>query len=182
VGFYDGHAETGIGFLLGSESEEALRIAEKLGSLKVSHFKEEAETIDRSGLSSSSHLQWVDVKSRFVPMGVKAIGLFLEFLLEREQVAPDKYLIGFQHMSAEMPGIGFIGGRLTKISARVPRSLRDQILGGRYPDLMTLIPAATDCVGGTADGCHRFAAASLIEQGREGAFLQALEDGVSQTQ
>jgi len=46
---------------------------------------------------------------------------------------------------------------------------------------MTLIPQATERVGGAADGCHRFAAASLIEQGREEAFRQALEDILSPT-
>ena len=181
VGFYAGHAKTGVDFLLGGESEETFVIAEKLGALKATHFEKEAEAIGRSGLSASAHLQWVDVRDRFVPMGVKAIGLFLEFLAERGQVAPDKYLIGFQHLPAEMPGIGFIEGGLTKISARVPRPLRDRILEGQLPDLMTLIPQATDCVGGTADGCHRFAAASLIEQGREASFLQALEDMLAET-
>lgn len=180
VGFYSGDAKTGVDYLLGGESEEALRIAEKLGALKKSYFEKEVEAIGRNGLSTSVHLQWVDVKGRFVPMGVKAIGLFLEFLAEREQVAPDKYIIGFQHLPAEMPGIGVIKGQLTKISARVPRPLRNQILIGQLPDLMTLIPHATDRVGGAADGCHRFAAASLIEQGREEAFLQALEDVLAQ--
>jgi len=182
VGFYSGDAKIAVDYLLGGESEEALRIAEKLGGLKRSYFEKEAEAIGRNGLSTSAHLQWVDVKARFVPMGVKAIGLFLEFLAEWEQVAHDKYLIGFQHLPAEMPGIGLIEGRLTKISARVPRSLRDQILIGQLPDLMSLIPHATYRVGGTADGCHRFAAASLIEQGREEAFLQALEDLLAKAQ
>jgi hypothetical protein len=181
VGFYAGHAKTGVDYLLGDESVEALRIAEELGELKATHFGKEAETIGRNGLSATVHLQWVDVRDRFAPMGVKAIGLFLEFLAKQGQAAMDKYLIGFQHLPAEMPGIGFIGGRLTKISARVPRPLRDRILEGQLPDLMTLIPQATDCVGGTADGCHRFAAASLIEQGREAAFLRALEDVLAGT-
>ena len=176
VGFYSGYAETGVNYLLGRETQEALRIAKKLGALKTSYFEKEADAIGREGLSASAYLQWVDVKDRFVPMGVKAIGLFLEVLAEREQVAPDKYLIGFQHLPAEMPGIGVIKGRLTKISARVPRPLRNQIRLGQLPDLMFLIPHATDRVGGAADGCHRFAAASLIEQGREEEFLQALED------
>ena len=181
VGFYAGHAETGVAYLLGGEAQEALRIAEKLETLKTSRFEKEAAAIGRNGLSTSAHLQWADVKDRFAPMGVKAIGLFLEFLAEKGPAAPDKYLIGFQHLPAEMPGIGAIEGNLTKISARVPRPLRDRILEGRLPDLMTLIPQATDRVGGAADGCHRFAAASLIEQGREETFLQALEDVLSQT-
>lgn len=180
VGFYSGHATTGVDYLLGIGGQEALRIAKGLGALKSSCFEREAEAIRHKGLSGSTHIQWIDVKGRFVPMGVKAIGLFLEFLAEREQVALDKYIIGFQHLPAEMPGIGFIQGKLTKISARVPRQLRDRIVEGQFPDLMTLIPRATERVGGAADGCHRFAAASLIEQGREGAFLQALEDVLSQ--
>jgi hypothetical protein len=179
VGFYAGHAGTGVAYLLGRQAREALRIAEKLGELKTSHFEREAGAVRRDGLSASAHLQWVDVKARFAPMGVKAIGLFLEFLAEREQVAPDKYLIGFQHLPAEMPGIGVIAGRLTKVSARVPRLLKERILAGRLPDLMTLVPCASDRVGGAADGCHRLAAASLIEQGREEAFLQALEGVLS---
>ena len=181
VGFYAGHAQTGVDYLLGIESQKALRIAKKLGVLKTSYFEKEAEVIGRNGLSASTHLQWVDVKGRFVPMGVKAIGLFLEWLAEQGPAAPDKYLIGFQHLPAEMPGIGVIEGNLTKISARVPRPLRERILAGQFPDLMTLIPQATERVGGAADGCHRFAAASLIEQGREEAFRQALEDILSQT-
>jgi len=180
VGFYSGHAETGVNYLLGNDGPEALRIAAKLGALKASCFQKEAGAIGRSGLSASTHLQWVDVKDRFVPMGVKAIGLFLEFLAEQGQADPDKYLIGFQHLPAEMPGVGAIESRLTKISARVPPLLRNRILEGRLPDLMTLIPQATERVGGAADGCHRFAAASLIEQGREEAFLQALEDVLTQ--
>ena len=182
VGFYAGHAATGVDFLLGGPSEEALRIADKLGTLKASYFTKEAEAISGSGLSTTTHLQWVDVKDRFVPMGVKAIGLFLEFLAEREQVAPDKYLIGFQHLPSEMPGLGSIEGRLTKVSARVPNLLRNRIHEGQLPDLMTLIPHATERVGGAADGCHRFAAASLIEQGREGAFLKALEEVLAKAQ
>ena len=176
VGFYAGHAGTGLDYLLGSAAQEIVRIAKALGALKASRFEKEAEAIGRSGLSASAHLQWVDVKDRFAPMGVKAIGLFLEWLAEQGPAAPDKYLIGFQHLPAEMPGIGVIESHLTKISARVPRPLRDRIMAGRLPDLMTLIPQATERVGGAADGCHRFAAASLIEQGREEAFLQALED------
>jgi len=181
VGFYAGHAGTGVAYLLGRQAQEALRIAEKLGELKTSYFEREAAAVRRSGLSTSAHLQWVDVKARFAPMGVKAIGLFLEFLAEREQVVPDKYVIGFQHLPPEMPGIGVIAGRLTKVSARVPGPLRERILEGRLPDLMTLVPIASDRVGGAADGCHRFAAASLIEQGREEAFLQALEEVLSPT-
>jgi hypothetical protein len=44
---------------------------------------------------------------------------------------------------------------------------------------MTLIPTATAMVGGTADGCHRFAAASLIDRGDEEAFIMFLETALT---
>ena len=41
---------------------------------------------------------------------------------------------------------------------------------------MKLIPAAARSAGGSADGCHRFAAASVISLGNEKVFMDALED------
>jgi hypothetical protein len=180
VGFYSGGAKTAVDFLLGGDPREALRTADQLQDLMAAAFNWEAETIRRTGLAASPHFQWVDVKRRFEPMGVKAIGLFLEYLVEQGLAALDKYVIGFQHLPAEMPGLGFIQGSLTKISARVPPNLRASIQQGRLPDFLTLIPLATEQVQGTADGCHRFAAASLIAQGREAEFLQALEQVLAQ--
>ena len=175
VGFYSGNAKTAVDFLLGRDSDEALRIAGQLHELKTSCFNKEAETIRSHGLAGSRHFQWVDVQDRFSPMGVKAIGLFLEHLIREGLATPDKYLMGFQHLPVEMPGIGLLEQSLTKISARVHPDLKESIQQGQLPDFMTLIPQATALVAGTADGCHRFTAASLIRQGQEAEFIQALE-------
>jgi hypothetical protein len=176
VGFYSGSAETGVDFLLGRDSGGALRISGRLKDLEASCFRKEAEAVRRQGLAGSDHFQWVDIKDRFVPMGVKAVGLFLEHLISEGLSAPEKYLIGFQHLPLEMPGIGLLEESLTKVSARVHPKLKESIQRDRLPDFMTLIPQATARVQGTADGCHRFKAASLIEQGQEAEFLQALEE------
>lgn len=181
VGFYAGHAGTGVDFLLGRDRGKALGVTGRLMEMKAAAFRSEADAIRRQGLGSSPHFQWVDVKERFKPMGVKAIGLFLEYLMAAGLSAPDRYLIGFQHLPAEMPGIGRLDQALTKISARVHPALRARIQQGGLPDFMTLIPQATVRVQGTADGCHRFAAAALIAQGREGDFLEALETVLAQT-
>jgi hypothetical protein len=180
VGFYAGHAATGVNFLLGKDAGEAQRVTEGLADLKASAFRREEETVRRQGLGGSRHFQWVDVKDRFKPMGVKAIGLFLEDLGARGLATADRYLIGFQHLPAEMPGLGRLDQALTKISARVPPALKAAIQQGGLPDFMTLIPGAAARVQGSADGCHRFAAAALIAQGREGDFLEALEQVLAQ--
>ncbi len=111
-------------------------------------------------------------------MGVKAVGLFLEHLISREIAGSDKYVIGFQHFPQYQPGIGDLGVSLTKVSARMPPTLRKKIETGgipAFPNFMQLIPEAAEAVGGIADGCHRYAAAALIERGYEPAFIEALE-------
>ena len=175
VGFYAGHARHGIAFLHGRNQENAVRLSGDLLVTKKAAFRREIEQIEREGLRQTSRFQWLNVADRFAPMGVKAIGLFLEALIAEGVSSRDKYLIGFQHLPSVMPAIGDLGLSLSKISGRVCPELMASIQGGRLPDYMTLIPAATAMVGGTADGCHRFAAASLIDRGDEEAFIMFLE-------
>ncbi|MCG6919265.1 MAG: hypothetical protein LJE89_17180, partial [Deltaproteobacteria bacterium] len=179
IGFYDHGAETAVRFLLGDDRQRVLEMAASLSSLKKSLFEGELLRIRQVGLRESPHFHWVDVKDRFMPMGVKAIGLFLEALIAEDLVGPDRYVVGFQHFPESVPGVGSIGLSLTKVSARVPPQLREKIEHGLLPDLMKLFPEATVVVDGTADGCHRFSAASLIEQGREEEFITALEQALS---
>jgi hypothetical protein len=176
IGFYSGEARKGIDFLLSRNQGEAVRAAAALSQLKTRFFATELKSVRNDGLPQSGRFQWVDAKSRFMPMGVKAIGLFLEKLVMQGLVDEAKYVVGFQHFPESIPGVGEIGVSLTKVSARVPPKLRRAIERGISPDLMKLIPEATRKLGGTADGCHRFSAASLIERGREREFVQVLED------
>jgi hypothetical protein len=147
--------------------------------MKKRVFAAELQRIKDTGLSESTHISWVDIKDRFIPMGVKAIGLFLQQLIQEGTTAPDKYVIGFQHFPDSAPGLGNIGAALTKISARVPQELKEKIEQGALPDLMRLIPEATAALGGIADGCHRFSAASLIRRDHERPFIDALESLLS---
>jgi len=175
VGFYAGHARDAVAFLQGRNQKAAVRLSGELLATKKAAFRKEMERIEREGLRQTSRFQWLHVADRFAPMGVKTIGLFLEALIAGGRAAPDKYLIGFQHLPAVMPAIGDLGLSLSKVSGRVCPELMAAIQGGRLPDYMTLMPAATAMVGGTADGCHRFAAASLIGRGDEEAFMMFLE-------
>jgi len=175
IGYYSGTAHAGIRFLLGRDQGEAVDAAANLLRIKQDKFDAEIDKIKGSGINESRHVAWVDVQEGFFPMGVKAIGLFLEQLIQKGIADPDKYAIGFQHLPETVPGIGPVDISLTKVSARVGEGLREKIAHGAHPDFMQLIPEATRAAGGIADGCHRLSAASLIERGREQAFIDALE-------
>ncbi len=178
IGFYSGRTMEGISFLLGKDRGRAVKTAESLLKMKNRLFEAELERIKKTGLSGSAHFQWADIGKRFFPMGVKAVGLFLEHLISREIAGPDKYIIGFQHFPQLQPGIGDLGISLTKVSARMPPPLRKKIetVGiPAFPDFMQLIPEAAEAVGGIADGCHRYAAAALIDRGSEPAFIENME-------
>jgi hypothetical protein len=79
-----------------------------------------------------------------------------------------------QVLPGEIPGLGRFAWDLRKASVRVPAGLAPEILAGKSPDLMQLVPAACDAVGGFADGCHRLTAAATIPADIAGAFIQAL--------
>jgi hypothetical protein len=175
VGFYSGDAGLGVDFLLGRNTAQALRRAHMLSRIKTKRFTAEVQLVRGQGLEGSPHFEWIDVRDRFVPMGVKAIGLFLEYLIDKGLASTDKYLLGFQPLPLEAPGIGRLEPSSTKISARVHPDMKKKIHANQMPDFMTLIPEAAARVEGTADGCHRFAAAALIRRGREAAFIKAIE-------
>jgi len=175
IGFYSGSAHLGVRFLLGQDRQPAMDTATELITMRNEKFQDQVERIRRSGLSKSDHFQWIDVQSSFYPMGVKAIGLFLEHLIAAGIPDPDKYLLGFQHFPDFQPGIGHLDLACTKVSSRIPNGLKQAIQRGRYHDFMFLVPEAIKRIGGIADGCHRFAAAALIAEGREEQFIGALE-------
>jgi len=179
VGFYAGNARDAVAFLLGNDREAAVRLSANLLKTKKAAFSREIARIEREGLRRTARFQWLNAADRFAPMGVKAIGLFLEHLIAERIASRDKYLIGFQHLPPVMPGIGDLGLALSKVSGRVPPGLEASIRGGRLPDYMKLMPAAAAMAGGTADGCHRFAAAALICRGAEEAFIGFLETALS---
>jgi len=176
IGFYSGGARLGVRFLLGRDRQLALDTAADLIAEKNKLFHGKAEQIRKNGLSKSRHFQWIDVQSSFFPMGVKAIGLFLEHLLAAEIPDPCRYLLGFQHFPDSQPGIGKLDLSCTKVSSRVPEKLKRRIQQTGSPDYMRLLPEAVGRIGGIADGCHRFSAAALIDRGQEKELIRALED------
>ncbi len=137
-------------------------------------FGEELERIQSRGISSEGAVQWIDVEDRFHPLGLKSIGIFCDEILERRLGQDDKYLVGFQGFPKEVPNLGKFEGKDTKVSMRVPSTLREEVEQGGKPNLVEMLPGAAREAGGFAEGYHRFAAACTIPRTRRKALLSAL--------
>jgi len=145
-----------------------------LADLEETAFAAEEGRLRRGGMLRVGRIQWFDVEDRFVPMGVKSVGTFCERLAAAGWVDPAAYVVGIQPLPREVPGLGRFDWNLRKVSVRLPADLAKDVLAGRSPDLMELVPTACRAVGGFADGCHRLAAAATIPGDASEAFTQAL--------
>jgi hypothetical protein len=125
------------------------------------------------------HVQWLHVHSRFMPMGVKMIGAFLDAVRNSGDIDPDRYLAGFQNIPDEIPGIGAFDFNQVKISMRVADPMEERIRSGDVLGLDILLPEATDRVGGFSDACHSLTAATTVAVGREEELIEEMEDILS---
>ncbi len=146
----------------------------QLAELETERFSAVEAELRRNAVRRIGRIHWFDVEDHFAPMGVKSIGTFCERLAASEWTDPAAYVVGMQSLPGEIPGLGRFDWNLRKVSVRVPIGLAQEILTGRSPDLMQLVPAACRTVGGFADGCHRLTAAATIPGDAAEAFIQAL--------
>ncbi len=149
-----------------------------LGELEAVRFTAVEARLQRHGLRRVGRIQWFDVGEAFAPMGVKSVGTFCERVAAAVWVDPGSYVVGMQPLPGEVPGLGRFAWDLKKVSVRVSAGLAREILVGRSPDLMQLVPAACEAAGGFADGCHRLAAAATIPADASERFIQALARAV----
>jgi hypothetical protein len=175
AGYYQGGPELGINCLLKGFSGHARERFKTLEALKMSAFSKMVKKLESGGLKQSSRIQWFDVGHEFIPMGVKMIGVFCQYIRQMDFVDPQKYIAGFQRMPDEVPGFGRINFNANKISMRVPPLLGSQIRKGERPGLDTFFPQATNQLGGFSDGCHSLAAATTLGIGKEEALIEAME-------
>ncbi len=120
-------------------------------------------------------IQWVDVKDRFTPMGVKMIGIFCEILVEKKLIDPDKYVAGFQTIPNHIPGFGSVEFHETKISMRVSPAMEKKIMEGKMPGLNTFLPEATGILGGFSDACHTLCGATTVAIGRQARLIEEMQ-------
>lgn len=174
VGYYDGGTTRGIKVCQsGVDSETALYL-EDLKLKKENAFACEIEFL-KTNLLTTEHIQWFNVEDRFKPMGVKMIGVFCTLIKDMDFLDESKYLAGFQNVPDMVPGFGNIEFNSTKISMRVSEYLTDKIRSDQSPGLSSILPEATDNLGGFSDACHSLSAATTVKIGQEQNLINEIE-------
>ena len=179
AGYQRGGPEMGIEVCLEDPTSESDAMLGELRNIQERIFAGEIERVREGGWNRSTHIQWLHVHDRFVPMGVKMIGVFLDAIRNSDDVDPDRYLAGFQIVPDEIPGIGAFDFGQVKISMRVADSMEKGIRSGEVLGLDILLPEATARVGGFSDACHSLTAATTVAVGREEELIVQMEEILS---
>jgi len=179
AGYAMGGPEIGVQTCLSGPSPEQEHKLSEMEVIKKRRFEVALGEIGIHGLRQSRHVQWFSVEDRFAPMGVKMIGEFCMEIRNSGFIDPAKYIAGFQDMPTEIPGLGRFEWDLVKMSMRVPSPLEEKIIAGAMPGLSWLLPEAARQVDGSIDACHDYAAAALVERGREEDIVRALDELVA---
>ncbi len=175
VGYQGDGPDIGIRVALEGPTGETDREVEKLRNIQDDIFKRETEKLNNGALKKTKHIQWFNVEDRFIPMGVKMVGLFCEYLREKDFIDKNKYIAGFQRIPREIPKFGQIEINQYKISMRVPRYLEKKIREGSIPGLASFLPEATERLGGFSDACHMLTAATVVDIGKDEALIEEME-------
>jgi single-stranded-DNA-specific exonuclease len=175
-GYYQGGADLALQYCLDGPSADSRDLAAKTRKIQGDRFQKEKREIRSRGLSREGKIQWVDVEDRFYPLGLKAIGIFCEEIIQEEIALGNLYVAGFMDYPEKLPKLGTFAWKDTKVSLRVPPDLRREIEKGEKPNLAELLPPAAERAGGFAEGCHRFSAACTIPKERREDLLRALNE------
>lgn len=176
VGYFREGPDMGVQVCLEGISPDSDRVVEELKAIRTKIFTEEIAKLKAGSLVQTANIQWFHVKNRFLPMGVKMIGIFCEFLREASFIDPQKYIAGFQIIPNEIPGFGAISFNEVKISMRVSPYLEGEIRAGRKMGLDDFLPEATNRLGGFADACHSLTAATVVANGKEEKLILEMEN------
>ena len=176
VGYYSDGPDLGVQVCLEGLFPEAERRLEELRQIQKTAYQKTSERLMQGGFRETEHIQWFTVGDYFAPMGVKVIGEYCGEIRNQSFVNPEKYLVGFQNMASEIPGVGSFDWAQTKASMRVSTHLEHKILNDQsMPSLAYLIPEAARQVGGSIDACHASTAATIVNIGQEEALVLAME-------
>lgn len=176
AGYYMNGPAFGLSMCLEGPSEASQAKFEELNRTRQAAYESTLKRLRQEGFRSTEHIQWFVVGDDFAPMGVKMIGEFCMEIRDEDFTDPEKYLVGFQTMAPEVPGLGAFDWASYKVSMRVPSPLEHKIVVEKtMPGLAYLVPEAAKAVGGSIDACHDYAAATVIDIGQEEALIEAME-------
>jgi single-stranded-DNA-specific exonuclease len=176
VGYYADGPALGIQVCLQGFSPEARRRLQELRQTQRTAYERATARLKREGFRETEHIQWFTVGDDFAPMGVKIIGEYCWDIRNEDFVDPTKYIVGFQNMAKEVPGVGSFEWAQTKASMRLPTPLEHKILIEKsMPGLGWVVPEAAKKVGGSIDACHDYTAATIVDLGKETALVDEME-------
>ncbi len=176
VGYYADGPALGIRVCLEGFFPEARRRLQELRHTQLAAYEKTTARLKREGFRETEHIQWFTVGDDFSPMGVKIIGEYCWDIRNEPFVRTDKYIVGFQNMAREVPGVGSFEWAQTKASMRLPTPLEHRVLVDRsMPGLGYLVPEAARHVGGSIDACHDYTAATIVDIGKEEALVNEME-------
>ncbi len=176
VGYYSDGPGLGVRMCLEGLFPGAQHRLDELRQTQKTAYQKTSERLIRDGFRETKHIQWFMVGDDFSPMGVKIIGEYCWDIRNEDFVNPEKYLVGFQNMAPEIPGLGTFDWSQTKVSMRLPTPLERKILIDRsMPGLSYLVPEAARQVGGSIDACHDYTAATIVDIGMEEDLIAAMD-------
>ena len=176
VGYYSDGPDLGVRVCLEGLFPEAEQRLEELRETQKKAYKKTSAYLKDEGFQETKHIQWFNVGDDFSPMGVKIIGEYCWDIRNEDFVDPEKYLVGFQNMAPEIPGLGTFDWSQTKVSMRLPSPLEKKVLVEKtMPGLGYLVPEAARQVGGSIDACHDYTAATIVDIGQEEALIAAMD-------
>ena len=176
AGYYMDGPAVAIKMCLEGPSEASQTKFEDMDVTRKAAFEKMLHRIKAEGFRQTPNIQWFVAGDDFAPMGVKMIGVFCMEIRNEDFVDPDKYLVGFQTMPPEVPGVGAFEWASYKASMRVPAPLEKRIVEDKtMPGLAYLVPEAAKAADGSIDACHDYAAATVIDIGKEDILIDAME-------
>ncbi len=177
AGYYMNGPAAAVAMCLDGPSDASQSRLEELNATRQTAYNTVLNRLKQEGFHHTDHIQWFVVGNDFAPMGVKMIGEFCMEIRDEAFVDPDKYLVGFQTMLPEVPGLGTFDWAAYKASMRVPSSLERHIVVEKtMPGLAYLVSEAAKAANGSIDACHDYAAATVIDIGKEEILIEAMEE------
>ena len=186
VGYHDDEArEIALALLDAKDIGHIPEKINKLDELKKEIFENEKTRSRKTDYwVSRRNTQFFDVEDRFAPMGVKTVGLYAGELADKHTrgkrvlIEDDKYVIGAQNISEEVPGLGrAIEPGKIKVSVRTPYKVRRGIETGKLPEVFEIMKG---CVKSHELGsCHAERGACDIDRNDlygKGGFLDRFEE------